>query len=118
MSKVEADSYDAERQARDAALSRLTGRYVRLRAGLEEKSVVERLVEHASGKAKAAANEAVEIAEENKGVIAGTTALLVLWMLRRPIAGQARKWLPQLPVTWQRIVGKHDRDNTDQETDA
>ncbi|MEY4161092.1 MAG: hypothetical protein RLZZ136_1713 [Pseudomonadota bacterium] len=97
---------EANRAARDAALSAVTARFSQLQSGLAAKGIGERLIDHARGKAESAAHEAVEIAEENKSVIAATAAALTLWVLRKPLANQAQKWLP---VAWQSLARRWSR---------
>lgn len=84
------------RQARDQALAQLTGRYDRLRGGLAEKGVAARMSDAAKSKAKAAAQEAVEIADSNKGVIAATGAALALWLFRKPLSDAMHDLWPRL----------------------
>jgi hypothetical protein len=118
-----ADPITDERDARDFAKAAFTGRYLRLREGLAEKGIGARVVDDVKGKAKAAANEAVEIARENKGVVAATAGALVVWVLRKPLLEQAQKWAPRIPATFRNLASSiGDRffgeDGKKQENDA
>jgi len=111
------------RDARDSARAALTGRYLKLREGLAEKGIGARLVDDAKGKAKAAANEAVEIAKENKGIVAATLGALVVWALRKPLLDQAEKWGPRIPAAFRDLTSRigdrfFGKDDDDQENVA
>lgn len=117
------DPIVAEREARDSALAAFTGRYVRLRKGLAEKSIGARVADDVKGKAKAAVGEAVEIAKENKGVVAATLGALVVWVFRKPILDQAQKWAPRIPAAFRNLASSiGDRffgdESEEQENDA
>ncbi len=117
------DPIVAERDARDTARAAMTGRYVRLRTGLAEKGIGARLADDAKGKATAAASEAVEIAKENKGVVAATLGALVIWALRKPLLDQAEKWAPRIPEAFRSMASRigdrfFGKDDDDQENEA
>jgi hypothetical protein len=97
------DSLANDRAARDEALGALTGHAQQIKTGLEEKSIGERLAEHAASKARSAGQEALDVARDSKGVIAGTAAALALWLFRKPIEQQARKLLPRAVDAWHQI---------------
>ncbi len=99
------DSVTSERDARDSAKAAFTNRYIRLRDGLAEKGIGARIADDVKGTAKAAAKEAVEIAVENKGVIAATVGALVVWVLRKPLLDQAQKWAPRIPAAFRDMAG-------------
>ncbi|PLK25970.1 hypothetical protein [Novosphingobium sp. TH158] len=90
------DHLAADRANRMEALARVTNRFSALKGAFAEKGVGQRVGELATGKAKSAAHEAVDVARDAKGVVAGAAGLLALWALRRPIAGQVRRWWPLL----------------------
>lgn len=117
------DPIASERDVRDSAKSAFTGHYLRLRAGLAEKGIGARVADDVKGKAKAAANEAAEIARENKGVVAATVGALVVWALRKPLLEQAEKWAPRIPSAFRNMAaGISDRffgdGSDDQENNA
>ena len=97
------DDLASNRTARDEALGALTGHARRIKTGLEEKSIGERLAEHAASKARSAGQEALDVARDSKSVIAGTAAALALWLFRKPIEQQARKLLPRAADAWHQI---------------
>ena len=99
------DPIASGRDARNSAKSAFTGHYLRLREGLAEKGIGARVADDVKGKAKAAANEAVEIARENKGVIAATVGALVIWALRKPLLDQTEKWAPRIPAAFRNMAG-------------
>lgn len=56
-----------------------------LRVGLEERGVGERIKDRALGEAQDAWGHAVDVAADNKGVVAATLLALIAWFLRGPI---------------------------------
>jgi len=117
------DRLSSERDARDSARAAFTGRYLRLCDGLAEKGIGARVADNVKGKAKAAANEAVAIARENKGVVAATIGALVVWLFRKPLLDQAQKWAPRIPATFRDIANSigdrfFSEDGDDQENSA
>jgi len=75
----------AQRADRNAAKARLDSRVAWIRAELEERGLAGRMADTVQASAQEAMDEAVLVAGESKGVIAGTAALLALWFLRNPI---------------------------------
>lgn len=90
------DPLSTDRQARDSALARLTGHYDRLRTGLRERPVGQRVVEEAMGKARQAGKEALEIANDSKGVIAATAGALAIWAFRKPLSRAVQGLWPRI----------------------
>ena len=76
----------AARAVRDAARTAFDSRVVTLKDDLAERSVGTRIADDLVEKASQGLAEAIEIADSNRGVIAGTIAALALWLLRRPLA--------------------------------
>lgn len=74
-----------DRALRNAAKSNFDANTAQVRADLAARGVGGRIVDIATGKAKAAASEAVDIANENRGVVAATLGALALWLARKPI---------------------------------
>jgi len=82
----------AEKAARDGAKQTLDLRVKKVKQDLEVRGIGGRVADEVVGRAKVVFDEAAEIAEEHPGVIAGTIAALMLWILRNPIIG----WLDEL----------------------
>lgn len=82
---MRAEEVQALRSARDAARMQFDDRVAQLRGDLEERGVAGRLADEMAANARATLDDALDVAGENKGVIAGTLVLLVLWFLRHPI---------------------------------
>jgi len=76
---------DADRAARDQARQRLDSRLDKARQDMTPNAIAGRLAGEFKRKARDAAREAVEIADGNRAVVAGTIGALALWFLRRPI---------------------------------
>ncbi|MFM5908519.1 MAG: hypothetical protein ACKOPO_13195 [Novosphingobium sp.] len=79
------DKLQADRAHREAARQQVVERFTALKGALADKGIGRRIGERAVGKARSAADNAVEIAVESKGIIAGTAGLLALWFFRKPI---------------------------------
>jgi hypothetical protein len=77
------------RAARDAARDALDSRIARARVDLEPAVLRQRVMADAKVKALALATEAIEIANDSRGVVIGTGAALALWLARRPIGRAA-----------------------------
>ncbi|MCT2400823.1 hypothetical protein [Novosphingobium mangrovi (ex Huang et al. 2023)] len=88
-----ASRVEADRAARDAARAAFDEHYGVLKADIEERGIAGRIVDEAMDQAKDMFDEAVAVAETHPGVIGGTIAALVLWMLRNPIIAWIEKML-------------------------
>lgn len=73
------------RETRDLARETFDMRLALVKNDLEARGVGSRIVHRFTDKASAGASEAREIAENHKGVVAGTIAALAVWFLRNPI---------------------------------
>jgi len=101
-----ADPTLAERRAElKRARAEFKHRLGRAKVDLTPAELKRRIVAEAQRTALSAANQAVEIASDSRGVVAATGAALVLWLARKPIlAGanalldrfQTRKSVPEL----------------------
>jgi len=100
------DPLAESRQARDSAKSTLTGHFAGLKTGLQTRPISRRLTDEALNRAKSVADEAKEIALENKGVISATLAALVAWFLRKPIQRGYERALPEVTSGASRLWGK------------
>lgn len=94
---------DAARDARNTARSRLRGRFSAVKGGYAEKGIGARLGEQVTGRIKGAGKDIGEVASESKGVIAGTAALLGLWLARRPILSLGERW-------WLKLKARMDKE--------
>ncbi|MCC6827399.1 MAG: hypothetical protein IT550_04125 [Novosphingobium sp.] len=83
----------AARAARDAARLAFDNRVAALKGDLAERGIGTRIADDLVEKANQGLAEAIEIADSNRGVIAGTIAALALWLLRRPLTGLVLGWL-------------------------
>lgn len=82
----------AEKALRDRTKKSLDSRISLVKLDLEARGVGGRVADEIVGRAKIVFNEAAEIAEQHPGVVGGTIAALMLWILRNPIIG----WLDEL----------------------
>lgn len=73
------------RQARDRARKLFDARLASVRSDLEARGIGGRIADRIGEEARDAFDEALDVAKESKGVIAGTVAALALWFLRHPI---------------------------------
>lgn len=73
------------RAARDAARATFDAQLLRLRGDPAARSIGGRVADRLSSDAHAAFDQALDVATESKGIIAGTIAALTLWFLRHPI---------------------------------
>lgn len=112
---IEADPVAIARAERDAALTSVTDSYDRLRGGLADKGIGKRVAEEAANKAKSSAKEVIDIAVENKGVVAVTVGALAIWFARKPLGEQAVKAWDRLPLAWQSLKARMGKSHEDQE---
>jgi hypothetical protein len=82
----------ADKALRDRSKVSFDARLTQVKADLEARGVAGRVADEVVGQAKVVFDEATDIAQEHPGVIGGTIAALVLWILRNPIIG----WLEEL----------------------
>ena len=83
----------ADRAARDAARAVFDEHYGALKADIEQRGIGGRLADEAMEQAKDAFDEAVAVAEAYPAAIGGTVAVLMLWILRNPIAAWIKRTL-------------------------
>lgn len=91
-----ASGFEADRADRLAARRQISERYRKLTGAYADKGIGSRLGDVVVGKAKTVADDAVEVARESKGILAGTAGLIGLWFLRKPIASQAKRLWPKI----------------------
>jgi len=76
---------DAARADRNQAKRRLDSRVALAREDLAPGAIAGRAAGDLKRKARDTLDEAVEIADGNRAVVAGTIAALLLWLLRKPL---------------------------------
>jgi hypothetical protein len=82
----------ADKALRDSTKRAMDTRIAKIKQDLEAKGIGARVADEVVGRAKDVYDEAAMIAQEHPGVIGGTVAALVLWVLRNPII----RWLDEL----------------------
>ncbi|MEW9853946.1 hypothetical protein [Novosphingobium sp. M1R2S20] len=82
----------ADKALRDRTKAAFDTRLAQVKLDLEARGVAGRVADEAVEKAKVVFDEAADVAQEHPGVIGGTIAALMLWILRNPIIG----WLDEL----------------------
>ncbi len=75
----------ADRASRDAARAVFDSRLEQIRSDLDARGVGGRIADRLGGDARNVMEEAVEIADSHRGIIAGTFAAVALWIFRDPI---------------------------------
>ena len=73
------------RAARDAARGVFDARLEQIRIDLDARSFGGRVADRLGEDAKSVLDDALGVASESKGIIAGTIAMLALWFMRQPI---------------------------------
>lgn len=73
------------RAARDGARSRFDGEFEQIKSDMEAHSIGARIAGKVQSDAKAAGTYALDVIEDNKGVVGGTVAALGIWFFREPI---------------------------------
>lgn len=94
------------RSARDAARAAFDARLAQVKEDFSARGVGGRIADRLGDDAKAALDEALDVARESKGIIAGTIAALALWFLRNPI------------IAWAEGLLGHEAGNEEERTDA
>lgn len=74
-----------DRLARDAARSTFDQRLALVRHDLDARSVGGRVADKLGEDARAIVDEAIDVANAHRGVIAGTVGAIALWLFRDPI---------------------------------
>ncbi len=90
------DEVLSARAARNAARAAFDTRLASVRQDVEARGVGGRIADKAADEALQAFELARDVADENKGVIAGTLAALALWFLREPLLAGLEKSLAAL----------------------
>ena len=79
------ESIESLRAARNSARAYFDTSLEQVKSDFGARSVGSRITSKVKEDAKAAAVYALDVARDNKGVVAGTLAALVLWFFRNPI---------------------------------
>ena len=88
-----ADRLAKDRTTREAALSAFNANLAQVRTDLEARGIGGRIADQASMEVRAGIDEALAIADDNKGIVAATIAALALWFLRIPLIAGLRSLL-------------------------
>lgn len=75
----------SDRAARNAARAAFDVRLATIRGDLDARGIGGRIADKLGEDARDMFDEAVEVANHNRGVIAGTIAAVAIWIFRRPI---------------------------------
>jgi hypothetical protein len=79
------ESLALHRAQRDATRAGLLARVERLRGDLKPDAIAGRVIDDLTYKARGVAQQAIEIASDNRGIVVGTVAALAMWAARKPL---------------------------------
>lgn len=82
----------ADKASRDATKHAFDAKLAIVKTDLEARGIAGRVADEVIGRAKVVYEEAADVAQEHPGVLGGTIAALVLWILRNPIIA----WLEEI----------------------
>jgi len=85
-----AEQFRADRDNRHAARGVFDAGVAQVKDDLAARGIGGRIADTAGDEAKAALGEAIEVAKDSKGIIAGTVAALALWTFRAPLLAAAQ----------------------------
>lgn len=88
-----ADRLAKDRTTREAALTAFNANFAQVRTDLEARGIGGRIADQASMEVRAGIDEALAIADDNKGIVAATIAALALWFFRIPLIAGLRSLL-------------------------
>ena len=100
----------ADRGNRQTARGLFDRRLAQVKSDLSASSVPARIKAKAKDEAFAAADTAIDVARESKGVIAATLGAVALWVFRKPLLQAASGWFGQGAV-------QDDADNAQKQAD-
>ncbi|MEP7222097.1 MAG: hypothetical protein ABI673_05455 [Novosphingobium sp.] len=104
-----ADRFRQDCALRKEARALLDARYGRIKSALTAGNLGEKVKDQALISAKKVAIEATEVANDSRGVIIGTAALLLGWAFRKPIMAKVGQWWPALTAETQGIGARLSR---------
>jgi hypothetical protein len=84
------EQFRADRDNRLAARGVFDAGLGQVKDDLAARGIGGRIADKATGEVRAALGEAVAVATDSKGIIAGTIAALALWAFRTPLLGAAQ----------------------------
>ena len=87
------DRLAKDRTTRQAALTAFNANLAQVRTDLEARGIGGRIADQASMEVRAGIDEALAIADDNKGIVAATIAALALWFFRIPLIAGLRSLL-------------------------
>lgn len=106
--------------ARDAARKRLTERVGRLKSDAAPGGIAKRAMDDIAYRSSIGARHLIEIANDNRGIVAGTVTALALWLAREPLGlalsalgDRMQKRVPLL----RRLLPKRDTTDSGPDTD-
>lgn len=82
---------DEDRAVRRKARGLFDQRLAQVKADYEARGIGDRVKSKAKDESLKALDQAVDVASESKGIIAGTLAALALWFFRAPLLSLARR---------------------------
>ena len=88
-----ADRLAKDRTTREAALTAFNANLAQVRTDLKARGIGGRIADQASMEVRAGIDEALAIADDNKGIVAATIAALALWFFRIPLIAGLRSLL-------------------------
>lgn len=92
------------RAARDAARAEFLSRSTRIRALAEPGELGRRLTNDIQVQGRKALSQAMEIAADERGVLAGTLTALMLWLARKQIFAKAVELAPKAKPAWHKVL--------------
>lgn len=92
---------------RDAARANFDGAWEQVKSDLSARGVGGRIAAKLGHEARDAFDQGMAVADENRGVVAGTALALVLWLARGPIIDNL-----------ERLLGNDETDNTSHQEHA
>jgi len=82
----------ADKALRDTSKRSFDMKLAQVKLDLEARGIAGRVADEVVGRARDVYDEAAHVAEEHPGVLGGTIAALMLWILRNPIIA----WLEEI----------------------
>lgn len=80
-----------DRAVRSAAWDVFENDWAQIRSDLDARGVPGRIADTAGEQAREIFDTAIEVADENRTVVGGTVAALLLWLLRNPLIDLVRR---------------------------
>ncbi|MFM5948679.1 MAG: hypothetical protein ACKOPM_05520 [Novosphingobium sp.] len=88
----------ADRSTRQAARGLFDTRLARVKADLAARPVPQRIKAKAQDEVFRAADLAIDVAKESKGIIAASAGAIALWIFREPLVRTLSGWFAKSPV--------------------